>query len=67
MTVTETGPGDGAAADPLQVLSRIRATQRRDRPRPGERCELCSTPIADEHDHVVDIQQRSLQCACRGC
>ena len=27
-TVTETGPGDGAAADPLQVLSRIRATQR---------------------------------------
>jgi len=67
VTVTETGPGDGAAADPLQVLSRIRATQRRERPRPGERCELCSTPIPDEHDHVVDIQQRSLQCACRGC
>ena len=67
MTVTETGPGDGAAADPLQVLSRIRATQPRERPRPGERCEMCSTPIPDEHDHVVDMQQRSLQCACRGC
>ena len=33
---------------------------------PGERCELCATPIPDDHDHVVDLEQRSLQCTCRG-
>ena len=24
-------------------------------------------PIPDDHDHVVDLEQRSLQCTCRGC
>jgi hypothetical protein len=33
----------------------------------GERCELCSEPIAPEHRHVVDLRARSLLCACRGC
>jgi hypothetical protein len=32
-----------------------------------ERCELCAEPIAPEHRHVVDLQARSLLCACRGC
>ena len=50
-----------------RVLQRIRATTSAPRPRPGERCELCSVPIADEHDHVVDLEQRSLLCACHGC
>ena len=25
----------------------------------GERCEMCSAPVADEHQHVVDVQSRS--------
>ena len=37
------------------------------RPRPGERCDLCAEPIPDEHEHVVDLEQRSLMCTCRGC
>jgi len=32
-----------------------------------ERCELCAEPIAHAHRHVVDIQARSLLCACRAC
>jgi hypothetical protein len=32
-----------------------------------ERCELCGEPIAPEHRHVVDVQARTLLCACRGC
>ena len=32
-----------------------------------ERCELCAEPIAPEHRHVVDLQARSLLCACRAC
>ena len=32
-----------------------------------ERCELCGTPIGGEHAHMVDLQHRSLACACRAC
>ena len=37
------------------------------KPRPGERCELCAELIADEHGHVVDLESRTLMCACRPC
>jgi hypothetical protein len=48
------------------VLARIRAT--RSAPQPaGERCEMCSETIADEHQHVVNIEGRQLMCVCRGC
>jgi len=61
--------GPTAPADPLAVLSRIRrdVANRPPRPVPGERCELCGEPVADEHGHIVDIEARSLMCACRGC
>jgi hypothetical protein len=32
-----------------------------------ERCELCNAPLADDHPHVVDLEGRSMLCACRGC
>ena len=44
------GSAEGPAADPLSVLARIRNTRPRERPRPGERCELCATPIPDDHE-----------------
>jgi hypothetical protein len=47
------------------VLARIRAT--RQAPEPGERCEMCSESIADEHQHVVNVEGRQLMCVCRGC
>jgi len=28
---------------------------------------MCAEPIADEHQHVVDVGSRSLMCTCRGC
>jgi len=37
------------------------------KPRPGERCELCAALIPDEHGHVVDLESRTLMCACRPC
>jgi hypothetical protein len=53
---------DGA----LDVLARIRAA--RSAPQPtGERCEMCSEQIADEHQHVVNVEGRQLMCVCRGC
>ncbi|MEY2568480.1 MAG: hypothetical protein QOE35_3009 [Actinomycetota bacterium] len=32
-----------------------------------EKCELCTAPIGSEHGHLVDVEARSLQCACRAC
>jgi hypothetical protein len=53
---------DGA----FDVLARIRAN--RGAPQPaGERCEMCSETIADEHQHVVNLEGRQLMCVCRGC
>ncbi|MDV3125109.1 DUF5947 family protein [Mycobacterium sp. 21AC1] len=50
----------------LDVLTRIRAN--RATPQAvGERCEMCSEPIADSHQHVVNVEGRQLLCVCRGC
>ena len=61
MTATQSTTGAGA----LAVLSRIRAS--RPAPSPYERCEMCAAPVADEHQHVVNVTSRSLLCACRPC
>ena len=55
----------GPSGLPLATLRRIRET----RPvvRAGERCEMCAQPIADEHQHVVGLESRTLMCTCRGC
>jgi hypothetical protein len=56
---------DGTSSVP-DVLARIRAN--RAAPQPvGERCEMCSEAIADEHQHVVNLEGRQLMCVCRGC
>ena len=48
------------------VLARITGNRRA--PQPAEQqCEMCSEPIADEHQHVVNIGGRQLMCVCRGC
>ncbi len=28
---------------------------------------MCAEPIADEHQHVVNVEGRQLMCICRGC
>jgi hypothetical protein len=34
---------------------------------PDERCELCGERIEREHPHMVDVEHRSIACACRAC
>ncbi|MDT5154806.1 MAG: hypothetical protein QOI01_6539 [Mycobacterium sp.] len=53
-------------AGAYDVLARIRATKRSAQP-VGERCEMCAEQIADEHQHVVNVEARQLMCTCRGC
>jgi hypothetical protein len=42
------------------------AVRERNAVRP-ERCELCGTPVAARHGHVVDTGHRGLLCSCRAC
>lgn len=58
---------DPLAADPLAVVRRIRESSARPQPAPGEVCELCAEPVPDAHNHLVDLERRSLLCVCRGC
>jgi Family of unknown function (DUF5947) len=51
---------------PYEVLTRIRSN-RATPERPGERCEMCSELIAEEHQHVVNVADRQLMCTCRAC
>lgn len=51
---------------PYDVLARITSNRRPPEPA-GERCEMCSEAIADEHQHVVNVAGRQLMCVCRAC
>ncbi|HTK51231.1 MAG TPA: DUF5947 family protein [Gemmatimonadaceae bacterium] len=33
----------------------------------ADRCEMCAGEIADDHRHLVDIEERRLKCVCRPC
>ncbi|GFG96915.1 DUF5947 family protein [Mycobacterium timonense] len=50
---------------PYDVLARI-GNDRAPEPA-GERCEMCADRIAEEHQHVVNVADRQLMCACRAC
>ncbi|MCV6965781.1 hypothetical protein BST27_27970 [Mycobacterium intermedium] len=51
-------------SSPYDALARI--TRRPPEPA-GERCEMCSEGIPDEHQHVVNVAGRQLLCVCRAC
>lgn len=33
----------------------------------GARCELCAEPLGEEHQHLLDLHERDVRCACRAC
>ena len=55
----------GTAATTVGVLRGLLDKQRKTVA--GERCDICATPIPDEHAHVVNVESRNLLCACRAC
>ena len=55
-----------SSASAYDVLARIRGS-RTAPPAAGECCEMCAEHIADEHQHVVNVEDRQLMCVCRGC
>ena len=66
MSEEESRPEDhGTTAGTVDVLRRVLDRQRRTVP--GERCDMCATPIPGEHAHVVNVESRNLLCTCRAC
>ena len=47
------------------ALNRLR--QFLGRPRDLERCDLCGADLAVEHEHLLDVAERRLHCACGAC
>jgi hypothetical protein len=48
-----------AAFEFLRQFARRRA--------PVERCEMCSTPLAPEHQHLLEPVNRKIVCSCDAC
>ena len=66
------GAGSGGGLGRLKSLLESPPAPRRPEPEPPaedleERCELCGVPIPPEHQHLVNLETRSLLCACRPC
>lgn len=34
---------------------------------PGEKCDLCATPVDPDHAHLLELGKRSILCACTPC
>lgn len=47
------------------ALNRLR--QFAGRPRAVERCDLCGSDVGAEHEHLLDVADRRLLCACGAC
>ena len=64
-------PGDSAAAESPAAAAGLRRFARPPRAPAGtaaeERCELCGEQLGAGHSHMVDLQRRSIACACRAC
>ena len=51
---------------PVQLGGRL-GSQRQEDPPGTERCEMCQTILDGWHGHLVDMDKRSIACACRAC
>ena len=58
--------GPAASAGGATGLRRFAAPPR-PRAAAEERCELCGEQVGDGHAHLVDLQRRSIACACKAC
>ena len=52
-----------------EPLGALRQFLQRPRAAPGEKCEMCATPLSDDHSHVVNVETRQIldELAALGC
>lgn len=59
---------DDPRDEPQQAAPQLaRFLSSRPPPTPGEACEMCATPVPDDHRHAVDLERRGMLCVCQGC
>ena len=59
-----TQPPDSVSTGPFTSLKQL---ARRAAANAEERCDLCGDPISADHQHLLNLQTRELQCTCRAC
>ncbi|MEO6056933.1 MAG: DUF5947 family protein [Gemmatimonadales bacterium] len=65
--------GPGSLVAELRKFARSRAPRPAPAPArspeagPEERCDFCSTTIPAAHRHMLDVEERSILCACEAC
>ena len=57
--------GQPSGSQPLAALGRFMRPAAK--PDPKEKCEMCAQELAQSHSHLVNLESRSLMCACRAC
>ena len=63
-------PQAGQRAELVTALRRLRASPPQaggPATAPAERCELCRTPIPDQHRHLLHLVDRRIVCVCPTC
>src|SRR5690349_18056586 len=53
------------SASSLDILRQF--ARRREKRPPAEQCELCSEEIPAQHNHLLEVSNRTLVCVCRPC
>jgi hypothetical protein len=50
-----------------RLLAKRAPPQRAPHEQDADQCDLCSAPVAERHDHLIDPQSRELRCVCVPC
>ncbi|MGC1373832.1 MAG: DUF5947 family protein [Candidatus Sulfotelmatobacter sp.] len=57
----------GALAALQQFVRKPHDRQSKSEDEPEEMCELCASPLAPQHHHLLELEKRSIICACDPC
>jgi Family of unknown function (DUF5947) len=60
-------PGGPVPGPPVPVGRREEPGPGQDAGQNAERCELCHAVLDGRHGHLVEVDKRSISCACRAC
>ena len=56
-----------AALSRMRSFAQAGAGAQRTPSAPAERCELCNTPLPDDHRHLLQLEERRIVCTCEAC
>ena len=51
----------------VRELRAVKAARPARRPAPVEHCDLCGAELAEEHRHLLQLEERQILCSCESC